>query len=224
MLETDCIIPKHVPIPHPEHHTLYGDARAVKALMDEGLGKWAIIKKLRLSEDAYMDAMYEIKKQMAIEEMNGGNERMPDTKEELCEKVKLLLAGGMKQAEIARELGYSKGRISQIVKEIKSEKEIEPMQINKEFDDAVNEMIAESRQKPEQIEQTDKPITMTEEHTVEAVPDAVMQAVADKIETLSAVLSDNLLTVKKLQQDNEQIRSELAVLYGWRAEHEGTEN
>lgn len=222
MLETDCIIPKHVPIPHPEHHTLYGDARAVKALMDEGLGKWAIIKKLRLSEDAYMDAMYEIKKQRAVEEMNGRNERMPDTKEELREKVKLLLAGGMKQAEIARELGYSKGRISQIVKEINSGKKDNGMQINKEFDDAVNQMIEES--KPQEIVQTNKPVTMTEEHTVEAVPDAVMQAVADKIEALSEVLSDNLLTIKEMQQNNEQIRSELAVLYGWRAEHEGAEN
>ena len=79
-------------------------------------------------------------------------------------------------------------------------------------------------EKPQEIEQADKPVIMIEEYTAEAVPDAVMQAVADKIETLSAVLSDNMLTVKKLQQDNEQIRSELAVLYGWRAEHEGAEN
>lgn len=223
MLETDCIIPKHVPIPHPEHHTLYGDARAVKALMDEGLGKWAIIKKLRLSEDAYMDAMYEIKKQKAVEEMNGRNQEMPDKKEDLRENVKSMLASGMKQSEIAQETGYSRGRISQIVKEINSGKKAEGMQINKEFDDAVNEMIAEA-EKPEQIDQVAEPVTMTEEHTAEPVPDAVLKAVADKIEALSEILSDNLLTIKKLQQDNEQIRSELAVLYGWRAEHEGTEN
>ena len=79
-------------------------------------------------------------------------------------------------------------------------------------------------EKPQEIVQTDKPVTMTEEHTSGVVPDAVMQAVADKIETLSALLSDNLLTIKKMQQDNENLRSELAVLYGWRAEHEGAEN
>lgn len=103
-----------------------------------------------------------------------------------------------------------------------AEKPERKSQINEEFDNAVNQMIEES--KPQEIVQTDKPVTMTEEHTVEAMPNAVMQAVADKIETLSAVLSDNLLTIKKMQQDNEQIRSELAVLYGWRAEHEGAEN
>ena len=134
------------------------------------------------------------------------------------EKVREMKEQGMKNVDIAREMGISAGRVSQIVKELG----IAPAQINEEFDNAVNQMIDES--KPQEIVQTDKPVTMTEEHTVEAVPDAVMQAVADKIETLSAVLSDNLLTIKEMQQNNEQIRSELAVLYGWRAEHEDTEN
>lgn len=108
-----------------------------------------------------------------------------------------------------------------------SEKPERKAQINEEFDAAVDQMIAEAKAEPEQIVQVTEPVTITEEHeehTVEAVPDAVMQAVADKIETLSEVLSDNLLTIKKMQQDNEQIRSELAILYGWRAEHEGAEN
>ena len=96
-------------------------------------------------------------------------------------------------------------------------------QINEEFDNAINQMIAES-DKPAEIEQVAEPVVMTEEHTVETVPDVVMQAVADKIDTLSAVLSDNLLTIKKMQQDNENLRSELAILYGWRAEHEGAKN
>ena len=89
---------------------------------------------------------------------------------------------------------------------------------------SVQGMLDTLSNEPEQIEQAAEPVTMTEEHTAEPVPDAVLNAVADKIEALSEVLSDNLLTVKKLQQDNEQIRSELAVLYGWRAEHEGAEN
>lgn len=78
-------------------------------------------------------------------------------------------------------------------------------------------------EKPQEIEQADKPVIMIEEYTAD-VPNAVIQAVADKIDTLSAILSDNLLTIKKMQQDNENLRSELAVLYGWRAEHEGAEN
>ena len=91
-------------------------------------------------------------------------------------------------------------------------------QINEDFDNAVNQMIVESKN-----EDTKKDTLDTKSDTPN-VPNAVIQAVADKIETLSALLSDNLLTIKKMQQDNEKLRSELAVLYGWRAEHEGAEN
>lgn len=220
MLETDCMIPTQpVTIPIPDHITLYGIARSVRALQLEGLGKWGIIKKLHISEEAYKDAIFEINRAKAVDEMNDiapkKRKRRKIMIENLKEKVRELKEQGMKNADIARELGISAGRVSQIVKELG----IAPAQINAEFDAAVDQMIAES--KPQEIAQTDKPV---EEHTAEAVPDAVMQAVIDKIETLSALLSDNLLTIKKMQQDNEQIRSELAVLYGWRAEHEGAEN
>ena len=218
MLETDCIIPHHVPIPHREFYALHGDALSVKTLIDNGLDKWAIIKKLRISEDAYNDAVYEINKQKAVEEMNGRNQEVTDMKEDLREKVKSMLASGMKQSEIAQETGYSKGRISQIVKEIKSGKKDNGMQINEEFDNAVNQMIEESKN-----EDTKKDTLDTKSDTPN-VPDAVMTAVNERINTLSETLSDNMLTIKKMQQDNEQIRSELAVLYGWRAEHESTEN
>ena len=99
-----------------------------------------------------------------------------------------------------------------------AEKPERKSQINEEFDNAVNQMIEESKN-----EDTKKDTLDTKSDTPN-VPDAVIQAVIDKIETLSAVLSDNLLTIKKMQQDNENLRSELAVLYGWRAEHEGAEN
>ena len=222
MLETDCIIPHHVPIPHREFYALHGDALSVKTLIDNGLGKWAIIKKLRISEDAYNDAVYEINKQNAVTELNHyyekENEEMPRGEKldaETVSRIREMKDNGNTMREIAEECGCGVSTVNHICNGRKS-------QINEEFDNAVNQMIEES--KPQEIVQTDKPVTMTEEHTSVAVPDAVMQAVADKIDTLSAVLSDNLLTIKKMQQDNEQIRSELAVLYGWRAEHEGTEN
>ena len=223
MLETDCLIPyKPVPIPHREFYALHGDALSVKTLIDNGLGKWAILKKLRISEDAYNDAVYEINKQKAVTELNHyyekENEEMPRGEKldaETVERIRELKAAGKTVKEITEEVGCGKSTVGRICQHGTS-------QINKEFDDAVNQMIAESN-KPEVVEQVAEPVEMTEEHTVN-VPDAVMQAVADKIETLSAVLSDNLLTIKKMQQDNEQIRSELAVLYGWRAEHEGAEN
>lgn len=150
--------------------------------------------------------------------------------EATCQKViDLWMNHNHTQHQIVEALGLSDFSVRRIINEYTStgkhapdkaviaEPERKP-QINEEFDAAVDQMIAES--KP----QTQKKDTLDTKSDTPNVPDAVMQAVIDKIETLSAVLSDNLMTVKKIQQENEQIRSELAVLYGWRAEHEGAEN
>lgn len=150
--------------------------------------------------------------------------------EATCQKViDLWMNHNHTQHQIVEALGLSDFSVRRIINEytstgahapdkaVTAEPERKP-QINEEFDAAVDQMIEESKN-----EDTKKDTLDTKSDTPN-VPDAVIQAVADKIETLSAILSDNLLTIKKMQQDNEQIRSELAVLYGWRAEHEGTEN
>lgn len=207
MLETDCIIPHHVPIPHREFYALHGTALSVRTLMSEGLGKWAIIKKLRISEDAYNEAVYEINKQKAVEEMNGRNQEVTDMKEDLREKVKSMLASGMKQSEIAQENGYSKGRISQIVKEIKSGKKDNGMQINEEFDNAVNQMIAES----------DKPEPVTQKNMLHSteIPDDVLTAVRDAIDYEDETVEDHLRTIRELQHEIEQRRTKAAIMRKW---------
>jgi hypothetical protein len=204
MLETDCIIPKHVPIPHPEHHTLYGDARAVKALMDEGIGKWAIIKKLRISEDAYNDAIYEINKQKAVTELNHyyekENEEMPRGEKldaETVERIRELKAAGKTIMEIAEEVGCGKSTVGRICQHGTS-------QINKEFDDAVNEMIEEAK-KPEPVRKA-------------AVPEAVLDAVTAQIAHLENVVACNLDEIRTLQRENEDHRTKIANMRTWLAE------
>lgn len=217
MLETDCLIPyKPVPIPHREFYALHGDALSVKTLIDNGLGKWAIIKKLRISEDAYKDAIYEINKQNAVTELNHyyekENETMPRGEKlnaETVERIRELKAAGKTVKEIMETVGCGRSTVGRICQRGKS-------QINEEFDNAVNEMIEESKN-----EDTKKDTFDTKSDTPN-VPDAVMTAVNERINTLSETLSDNLLSIKKMQQENENLRSELAILYGWRAEHEGT--
>ena len=168
------------------------------------------------------------------------------TNEERAEIYRLWKEEGLTYKVIAERCSVNIATVGNVVKKMNAVQGMldtlsasgKPLksQINKEFDDAVNDMIAESKaqfnddfedtitESHEEIEQVAEPATVTEEHTVEAVPDAVMQAIIDKIVKLSDTLSDNLMTVKKIQQENEQIRYELAVLYGWRAEHEGAEN
>lgn len=213
MLETDCIIPKHVPIPH-DPVTLYGNARAVRALQREGLGKWGIIKKLHISEEAYNDAIFEINKAKAVDEINGiapkKRKRRKIMIENLKEKVREMKEQGMKNVDIAREMGISAGRVSQIVKELG----IAPAQINEEFDNAVNQMIEES--KPQETVQTDKPVIMTEEHTA-TVPDAVIEAVREQLASHELYVESNLSSIRELQQENEQYRTKIAALKKWLA-------
>lgn len=131
--------------------------------------------------------------------------------ENLKEKVREMKEQGMKNADIAREMGISASRVSQIIKELG----IAPAQINEEFDNAVNQMIEES--KPQEIVQTDKPVIMTEEHTA-AVPDAVIEAVREQIESDELHVESNLSSIRELQQENEDIRTKIAALKKWLAE------
>lgn len=97
-----------------------------------------------------------------------------------------------------------------------AEKPERKSQINEEFDNAVNQMIEES--KPQEIVQTDKPVTMTEEHTAEAVPDAVIEAVREQIESDELYVESNLSSIRELQQENEKVRTKIAALKKWLAE------
>ena len=210
MLETDCIIPRHVPIPH-DPVTLYGNARAVRALQQDGLGKWAIIKKLRISEETYNDAVYEINKAKAVSEIIEEEEMARGIKltAETVSRIREMKDNGNTMREIAEECGCGVSTVNHICNGRKS-------QINEEFDAAVNQMIDES--KPQEIAQTDKPVTMTEEHTAEAVPDAVIEAVREQLASHELYVESNLSSIRELQQENEQYRTKIAALKKWLAE------
>jgi hypothetical protein len=206
MLETDCIIPHHVPIPHREFYALHGDALSVKTLIDNGLGKWAIIKKPRISEDAYHDAVCEINKQNAVTELNHyyekENEEMPRGEKldaETVERIRELKADGKTAKEIAEEVGCGNSTVRRICQRGKS-------QINEEFNNAVNQMIAES-DKPE-------PVAMN----TAKIPEAVLDAVTAQISHLENIVACNLDEIRTLQRENEEYRTKIANMRTWLAE------
>ena len=139
------------------------------------------------------------------------------THEERAKIYRLWKEEGLTYRTIAERCGVNPATVGNVVKKMNGTSR--KSQINEEFDNAVNQMIEEV-DKPAEIEQVAEPVVMTEEHTVETVPDAVMTAVNERINTLSETLSDNLLTIKKMQQENENLRSELAVLYQWKTDNE----
>ncbi len=195
MLETGCIIPRHVPIPH-EPVTLYGNARAVKALLDEGLRKWAIIKKLRISEDAYNDAVYEINKQNAVTELNQYFEKekktMPRGEKldaETVERIRELRAAGKTVKEITEEVGCGKSTVGRVCKA--------------------------GKDKPAEVEQVTEPVTLKDMLHSTEIPDDVLTAVRDAIDFEEETVEDHLRTIKELQHEIEQRRTKVAIMRNW---------
>jgi hypothetical protein len=206
MLETDCIIPHHVPIPHREFYALHGTALSVKTLMDDGLSEFAIRRKLHIGEEAYRDAVYEINKQNAVTERNQyfkkENETMPRGEKlnaETVERIRELKADGKTVKEIMEEVGCGKSTVWHVCQHGKT-------QISKEFDDAVNQMIAES-DKPE-------PVAMN----TAKIPEAVLDAVTAQISHLENIVACNLDEIRTLQRENEEYRTKIANMRTWLAE------
>lgn len=206
MLETDYIIPHHVPIPHREFYALHGTALSVKTLMDDGLSEFAIRRKLHIGEEAYRDAVYEINKQNAVTEWNQyfkkENETMPRGEKlnaETVERIRELKADGKTVKEIMAAVGCGKSTVWHVCQHGKT-------QISKEFDDAVNQMIAES-DKPE-------PVAMN----TAKIPEAVLDAVTAQISHLENIVACNLDEIRTLQRENEEYRTKIANMRTWLAE------
>lgn len=135
------------------------------------------------------------------------------TNEERAEVFRLWKEEGLTYEAIADRCDICVSTVGKVVKMMNNTPQ--KSQINEEFDNAVNQMIEES--KPQEIVQTDKPITMAEEHTA-AVPDAVIEAVCEQIESDELHVENNLSSIRELQQENEDIRTKIAALKKWLAE------
>ena len=145
------------------------------------------------------------------------------THEERAEIYRLWKEEGLTYRAIAKLCEVNPATVGNVVKKMNGTPG--KSQINKEFDAAVNDMIAESKAASPIVDTSDtKSDTSGTKKDTPNVTDAVMTAVVERINALSETLSDNMLTIKEMQQDNENLRSELAILHGWRVEHESTEN
>ena len=150
--------------------------------------------------------------------------------EDICQQIiNLWMNYNYNQQKIADTLGVGYSTVRRIIAEYAqdgshtppagmlppAEKPERKSQINEEFDNAVNQMIEES--KPQEIVQTDKPVIMTEEHTA-TVPDAVIEAVREQLASHELYVESNLSSIRELQQENEQYRTKIAALKKWLAE------
>lgn len=200
MIESDCKIPTaYQPIEQPETYQLHGIPLAVKQMRDKGAKRWQIHAKLHISDDDYRDAIFEIRKQEAIETMRGRQ-----TSPEKRTRVIALREQGMTYKEIAEACGITIKTVQRIAEGAGlTQKRERTTQINQEFEDAVNEMIAQAD------ESTAEPVTVC------TVPKAVLDAVKERIELVESCIEQDLCQIRQMQQGIENYRTEIAELKTW---------
>ena len=125
-----------------------------------------------------------------------------EQKEELYQRYK---QGGTTAADVAEEYGCCESTVWNIIGEKRKEETTgRKSQINPEFDAAVDQMIAES--KAEVIPAPALPA---------AVPTAVLSAVRQTIAAKESEVCEMLGKIRMMQQQVEQIRTEVAQLRTW---------
>ena len=165
---------------------------------------------LMIRTDHLRDEIFEIRKWETI--MGQGKKLTP----EQLTRIEELKRSGMKQKDIAAEMGISTWSVSNVLNAMKAralytttDAQAEPEKktgINKEFDDAVNEMIAEAAEpvaEPEPVQ------------IVPAVPDAVIRAVEDKITELQNMIRDNEERMASMVQHNKKFAERIEILGEW---------
>lgn len=202
MIESDCKIPTdYQPIAQPECYTLHGTAAVIKGMIDAGHHAEYIRRTLCIREEEYRDALFEIRKAGYDVKRKGKSGKLSGLHDEIYQAWQ----NGQSMTALAAQYDVSKASISYIIK--KQSKGEPTMQINQEFEDAVNEMIA----------QADEPITMTEEHTA-APPDVVRKAVLYRIADIDDECNAAETKINALREKIHELTKERGELEIWMEE------
>lgn len=124
------------------------------------------------------------------------------TNEERAEIYRLWKEEGMTYKAIAERCSVNIATVGNVVKKM----------------NAVQGMLDTLSREPAVIEQTAEPVIMTEEHTGNTVPDAVIEAVEQYVAHMENIVAGNLDEIRSLQQANEVYRTKIAAARTWLAE------
>lgn len=137
-----------ISIGDPDPQALTPHEKRVKELMDKGYHYHVIAAILRVSHDTAKDMIYEIRKKEGIM-------RKPTITDEEKQTMKRMFAEGKTIQEIADATGRGRSSVDRIVNDRK------PAEVNKEFDAAVDQMIATMHGEPEKLEDVENGIPNT---------------------------------------------------------------
>lgn len=212
---------KWIQIGEPEVPRLSLDAQKVFRLIQfTTKTHYQLIRKVtRFGDDRITEAIYEIRNMEAI--------RMGKLTNQQRAAIYAASKDGVPQKDLAKQYGVSIQAISQLINKLaKAEQGInlgtceaaekKPVAtINKEFDDAVNTMIAENKS----AKAEEKSTIAAAEVTPSGTPAAVMRAVTDGLDVLKMDIEAREGRISELQAEIEEIRKDIAVIEAWKEEH-----
>ena len=155
---------------------------------------------LMIRTDHLRDEIFEIRK---YEVLMGERKRLTD--EQKAAVIEMRQAGKTYK-EISETVGCAKQTVVNVWNAYVRTPE-KKTGINKEFDDAVNEMIEEMHAEPVA---EPEPVQI-----VPAVPDAVIRAVEDKVTELQNMIRDNTERIESLKQHNQKFAERVGILENW---------
>lgn len=201
MIESDCKIPTDFqPIAQPECYTLHGTAAVIKGMIDAGHHAEYIRRTLCIREEEYRDALFEIRKAGYDVKRKGKSGKLSGLHDEIYQAWQ----NGQSMTALAAQYDVSKASISYIIK--KQSKGEPTMQINQEFEDAINEMIQQAD------EPTAEPVTAC------APPDVVRKAVLYRIADIDDECNAAEAKINALREKIHELTKERGELEIWMEE------
>lgn len=244
MLETDCSIPTEPVQIAQVPYKLYGTALTVKKELEAGNHRAGIMKKLRIGEDVYDDAIFEIRK-------SGANPITPSKPGKLSDADKIAICmrvmSGEKKTKIANDYGVTVATVIYTVKKNSGRPEI--MEKKEQIEQriladaaagkSVTDIAVETGWTYQTVLQTIKDheaekqaLADHAETEPENVPDipadddaewlepmpvpaAVFDAVSEKMVEIERKIEMNAAHIKAIEGQNEILREKLAELQTW---------
>lgn len=179
--------------------------RRIMELMQQGKSFGQICGILLIRSDHLRDEIFEIRKYEAI---MGKGKLTNEQRAAIYDAWK----GGITQAELAKQYGVSEQAISQLCKKMENGK---AAAVNQAFEDAVNEMIAEAKEPEFTNEDTIEDTSDTIEATKPEVPEAVLKAVQDKIDSLATQIAVNCERIESITEQNDRMKERSEALQKW---------
>ena len=216
-----------------EPHPLTPTQQRIKELLDAGKKVYEIVWAVHMGKDFVLEEIYQIRKWESI--MGKGKQ--------LDESIKIQIVDmwknqGISQAEIIRKLGVASSTVSRTIMEYNRKGMHNPdkkTQINKEFDAAVDEMIAESKAMDlDTIEElhdaeighsaddlpAEKDTLDTKSDTIEPLPDAVYKALLAKLNDIQFDIEEREQRIAELTEEIRQLKHDRDEIIDWKDKYE----